>query len=107
MLDAVDAYFRSGRRVCLVGAFALDDVRSRFPERIRGYFARWVEALAVTLTRLDRKDAAALAEEAVSLIQGAIVLSRALGDTGAFDRAIDSLRRRLAPPQAKGRSVPV
>lgn len=96
MLDAVDAYFRSGRRICLVGAFALDDVRSRFSERIRDYFARWVEALAAALARAGRKDAPALAEEAVSLVQGAIVLSRALDDTGAFDRIIGSLRKRLA-----------
>ncbi len=95
MLDAVDAYFRSGRRICLVGAFALDDARSRFAERIRGYFASWVDALAAALARAGRKDAAALAEEAVSLIQGAIVLSRALGDTGTFDRTIRGLRKRL------------
>lgn len=105
MLDAVDAYFHSGRRVCLVGAFALDDARSRFPERIRGYFARWVAALAEALARGGRKDAAILAEEAVGLIQGAIVLSQALGDTGAFDRAIDGLRRRLVAPQTRSRSA--
>lgn len=106
MLDAVDAYFRSGRRICLVGAFALDDARSRFAVRIHGYFVRWIEALAAALTRAGRKDAAALAEEAVGLIQGAIVLSRALDDAGAFDRIIGTLRRRLvAPQQVRGRSA--
>ena len=30
MFDGVEAYFRSGRRVCLIGAFALDETRHRF-----------------------------------------------------------------------------
>lgn len=27
----------AGRRVCLVGAFALDNVRDRFADQVRGY----------------------------------------------------------------------
>ena len=38
MLEAVDTYFRSGRRVCLVGVLALADARDRFPARVRDYF---------------------------------------------------------------------
>jgi TetR/AcrR family transcriptional regulator, lmrAB and yxaGH operons repressor len=96
MLDAVDAYFRSGRRVCLVGAFALGDARDRFAREIAGYFARWMEVLAAALRRAgcDEAEATALAEEIVADIQGAIVLARALGDAGAFARTLARLRRR-------------
>lgn len=51
MAAAVETYFRSGQRICLVGAFALDDVRSRFSGRIESYFARWGAALAECLQR--------------------------------------------------------
>src|ERR1700744_2741944 len=50
-LDATEAYFRSGRRVCLVGAFALDDTRDRFAQAISRYFAAWRDALASALER--------------------------------------------------------
>jgi TetR/AcrR family transcriptional regulator, lmrAB and yxaGH operons repressor len=97
MLDAVDGYFRSGRRVCLVGAFALGDARDRFAGEVRGYFAEWIEALAEALTRggRDAASAAGLAEEVVAGVQGALVLARALDEPGAFARAIERLRRRL------------
>ena len=96
-LGAVEDYFRSGRRVCLVGAFALGDVRDRFAEAVRSYFVRWVAALASALQRDGRSEAAAqaAAEEAVLAIQGAIVLARALDDTGPFTRTIARLRTGL------------
>ncbi len=100
MFDAVEGYFRSGRRVCLVGALSLGDARDRFAGQVRGYFARWVEALAAALARAgwDEEPATALAEEVVAAIQGAIVLARALDDPGVFGRAIGQLRRRPGMP---------
>ncbi len=97
MLDAVSGYFRSGPRVCLVGALALGDARDRFAREVRRYFSRWVEALtsALVRSRRDTASATALAEEVVAGIQGAIVLSRALDDPGAFTRAIERMRSRL------------
>ena len=96
-LGAVEDYFRSGRRVCLVGAFALGETRDRFKEGLRSYFTRWIEALVMALTRSGRsdRDARLLAEDAVLSIQGAIVLSRALDDTGPFTRTITRLRGAL------------
>ncbi len=97
---AVIAYFRSGRRVCLVGAFALDQTRDRFAAAIRSYFARWVEALAEALTRLGRAPAAAreAAEGAVASLQGALVLARATGEPALFERLVRrDLDTLLAP----------
>lgn len=97
MLEGVDAYFRSGRRVCLVGLFALGDVRERFTARVNGYFSAWRAALADALARLGHgpEEAADLSEDAVAAIQGALVLARALDDPGAFSRMMERLRRRL------------
>jgi TetR/AcrR family transcriptional regulator, lmrAB and yxaGH operons repressor len=98
MLDETAKYFRSGRRVCLVGALAVANTRDLFAQAIRGYFVAWVDALQAALVRQgrDADQARLLSEDAVLAIQGAIVLSRALDDPAVFQRAIDQLRARLA-----------
>ncbi|MBB2908470.1 TetR/AcrR family transcriptional regulator [Agrobacterium tumefaciens] len=98
MLDETAKYFRSGRRVCLVGALAVTNTRDLFAQAIRGYFVAWVDALQAALVRQgrDAERARVLSEDAVLSIQGAIVLSRALDDPAVFQRAIDQLHSRLA-----------
>lgn len=103
MFRETDAYFRSGRRVCLVGAFALGDVRDRFAARIDGYFAAWRDALAGCLERLGFEAAAARdrAEHVVGAIQGGLVLARAVNDPAVFVRALRRLEGELPlPPPA-------
>ena len=97
MLDAVDRYFRSGRRTCLVGALALNDARDRFAERIRAYFVRWRDALAGALERRGDAErvASARAEDVLAAIQGGLVLARALDDPGAFERVLTRYRTAL------------
>lgn len=98
MWVAVNQYFLSGRRVCLVGAFALDETRDRFAYVVADYFWRWIEALSDALRRSghDQECARALSEDTVIGIQGAIVLSRALDDEGIFMRALERMAARLA-----------
>jgi AcrR family transcriptional regulator len=97
MCHAVTDYFHSGRRICLVGAFALDNVRDRFTDQIRDYFADWNSALAAALQTAghNETEASALAEEAVISIQGGLVLARALGDPSLFKRAMKKAEERL------------
>lgn len=96
-LTAVESYFHSGRRVCLVGALALGDSRDRFAGAVRNYFVAWTEALASALARtgMPAAEANAIAEDAVSIVQGALVLARALDTPAVFDRALKRLRNRL------------
>lgn len=97
MFGAVDRYFRSGNRVCLVGVVALGAARDVFAEAVKGYFAAWIDALAAALRR--RGDGKTLArrkaEAAVLEIQGALVLTRALDDSGVFARALAAAEQRL------------
>lgn len=97
MFDDVGRYFLSGRRVCLVGVFALGSERDRFAERVRDYFAAWIDALAAALERTGREpqEAKALAKEVVGGIQGALVLARALDQTEVFTETLSSLQSRL------------
>lgn len=95
MFEVVDAYFRSGRRICLVGAFALDATRDRFAGQVQGYFADWVAALEASLQRAGVSEARSLAETTVAGIQGALVLARALDDPSVFGRQLGQLQDRL------------
>lgn len=107
MFDAVTGYFRSGRRVCLQGAFALGRERDQFAATIAGYFDRWIAALAAALRAAGTSEQAAhaAAVETVAAIQGAIVLSRALDDPEIFRHVVERSRARLAAEPA-GRHIP-
>lgn len=98
MWREVDAYFRSGQRICLVGAFALDETRDRFAAAIAQYFRRWIDALGAALVRAGAAEdiASALSEEAIGGIQGGLVLARALHDEAIFERAASGLADRVA-----------
>ena len=91
MMRDVDAYFRSGSRICLVGSVGLGASRDPFADEVSAYFTRWIAALAACLETMhispDR--ATGLAEETVAGIQGAILLSRALDDRMLFTRIMD------------------
>lgn len=97
MIESVQVYFQSGQRICLVGAFALSDVRDRFASRVVDYFAAWREALSQALQRVGHSAAQAdgLAEDAVAGIQGALVASRAFNDPAVFSRVLAAIAARL------------
>ena len=99
MFHATAAYFRSGARMCLIGIFALCDARDRFATAIQGYFAAWTRALAEALSRMGwaAENARDLAEDVVGAIQGALVLARAVNDTGVFERTLRRLTARCRP----------
>lgn len=97
MFKAVGRYFLSGRKVCLVGVFALGMERDRFAVKVQSYFGEWVLALAHALQRggRDADTALALAEEVVGGIQGALVLARAADEPELFMRALARMEQRL------------
>ena len=100
MLRGTEDYFRSGRRVCLVGVFALGAARDSFAAEVNDYFARWADALATLLARSGLSGSAARrrSEDAMLCIQGALVLARARDDARIFSRAMADLKLRLLAP---------
>jgi TetR/AcrR family transcriptional repressor of lmrAB and yxaGH operons len=100
MIKAVDDYFRSGSRVCLVGVIALGASRDTFAALVHDYFARWHDALAAVLRRsgVSPNGARRRAEDALLTIQGALVLARARDDVKIFRRAMAQLQVRLLAP---------
>ncbi|MBT8112275.1 MAG: TetR/AcrR family transcriptional regulator [Gammaproteobacteria bacterium] len=97
MFKAVDDYFYSGERICLIGAFSLDDTRDQFASKLNSYFTSWNEALASALKRngLANKQAKDIAEDVVASIQGALVLARSQDNPKVFTRALKRLQRRI------------
>ena len=97
MFKAVDRYFNSGNRICLVGAFALDNTRDQFLQKVSAYFKQWIDALALALKRigLSQSQAKSMAEEVVVGIQGALVLARSQDDPKAFTRTLNRLKKRV------------
>jgi TetR/AcrR family transcriptional regulator, lmrAB and yxaGH operons repressor len=106
MLQNVGDYFRSGRRACLVGAFALNETRDRFAVSIHDYFNRWIETLCGALVRggMDERLAAERAEDAVLSIQGALVLARSLNSDAVFTRTLARISASLQLPALEKRA---
>ena len=95
MFSETEIYFHSGQRICLVGAFALDQTRDRFAEVVNGYFTRWISCLAGALVRngMEEGDARRKAVLVVSGIQGAIILARATNDKQHFADILADLKK--------------
>jgi AcrR family transcriptional regulator len=97
MIGAVDGYFRSGQRVCLVGVIALGASRDTFAVQVQGYFTRWNDALTRVLRRSgsSARVARRRSTDALVTIQGALVLARALDDSRIFAQAMAEMTTRL------------
>lgn len=97
MLKNVTAYFKSGQRICLVGAFALEETRSKFEEQLSSYFERWIDVLASNFEKigLSKADANSKSVHFVSSIQGAIVVSRATQNYTHFESVMKVLSKTI------------
>jgi TetR/AcrR family transcriptional repressor of lmrAB and yxaGH operons len=97
MFDATREYFRCGRRICLVGAFALDHTRDAFARAIAAYFDEWLRALERYLERggIPAARSRELSCATMAAIQGGLVLARALDDPALFLAAVADAEARL------------
>lgn len=93
MLSAVDTYFQQGRRVCLVGAFALSDTRDLFHGALQQFFEAWETALRQYFVRqgFTTGQAEKAAQRVLVAIQGALVLSRAMQNQAYFQGTLAAL----------------
>lgn len=90
MFATVNTYFASGKRICLLGAFALYDVKEPFAQEIKSYFQRWIDALKIYLQNqgLPLKESEQLANFAMIAIQGGLVMAQATNNTDIFAQGI-------------------
>ena len=97
MFKEVNTFFNSGERICLMGAFALDETRDKFSMEVQSYFENWVQSLSVALKHkgYSAKKAKEIAEEIVASIQGALVLARSQNNTNVFAGIVKRLQKQL------------
>jgi len=93
----VSRFYHGGGMNCLLAAMALGGGVDHFPGQIRAAMQGWIDALAATLREdgIEARDAQRRAEAAVASIQGALVVSRALGSTAPFRRVTRGLPDQL------------
>jgi TetR/AcrR family transcriptional regulator, lmrAB and yxaGH operons repressor len=94
LLEAVDAFYASGKSACLLERLSASVDRSRFKKPLARAFENFV-AVFVDIGRaagLGEKVARARAESAVIRIEGALVLVAGTGDTGVFTRALHDIK---------------
>lgn len=97
MADGLMSFYADGRHACLVEIFSIEATPEPVRHRLRAGVAMWMTALAATLTQagLDATEAARRAEDTVIRVQGALVVSRALGERRHFTELISQLPDRL------------
>jgi AcrR family transcriptional regulator len=90
MLAALDQAFAGGREPCLIASMLVGDGADPVTDGLRAILREWLDALAICLVDagVPKGKAAPLAASIVGRIEGALIVSRALGDTRHFAAAL-------------------
>lgn len=100
MLDAIDRFYESGKKACLLERLCASVDARRFRRPLGRAFNTWidaVEALGVE-AGLPRAVARRRAEDLVVRIEGALVVCAGTGETDVFTRTIRDLRDSVLAP---------
>ena len=95
--EGLSTIYQGGRSFCLVDVFGIGEAGRIF----KAHLGRMVAALSKAVTGIlidagfGAEEAEQRAEDTLIAVQGALVLSRATRDTGAFERVIAALPRRV------------
>jgi len=106
MADGMMSFYAEGRHACLVEIFSIAATPEPVRERLRAGVARWIAALAKSLSDagFDETEAGRRAEDTVIRVQGALVVSRALGERRPFTELVENLPEQLLAPPAVDRN---
>ena len=90
-------FYNGGQNSCFLDVLSLGEAQILFQEPIQRALGAWLEALSQVLTEAgcDYRTARERAEDAIIRIEGALVLSRCLGDTTPFMRTVERLPEQL------------
>ena len=97
MCQGIDAFYQSGQNPCLLAVMSVGEADSLFHQQLEDALKKWLDTLAevVEETGVDSQQARQRAEDAIMLIQGALVLVRVTNNTQPFQRAISKLPQIL------------
>ncbi|MEM7756705.1 MAG: TetR/AcrR family transcriptional regulator [Cyanobacteria bacterium P01_A01_bin.40] len=97
MIDGIDQFYESGQSPCVLAVMSLGEAHNLFHQQLENSLHKWLDTLSTVVesTGVDPKEARLRAEDAMMLIQGALVLVRVTNDTQPFKRAIAKLPKIL------------
>lgn len=93
MARQLDAFYGSGTKSCVLDALSIGEAGAPLRRLVRGALDLWSRDLAATVRAagFTEREAAARAERALTLLQGALVVARVRSDPAPFQRVIDEL----------------
>ena len=97
MTKGLDKLYESGKAPCVLAVMSLGEADNLFHQQLEQSLKKWLDSLSevVEETGIEPKQARQRAEDAIMLIQGALVLVRVTQDTQPFKRAIAKLPQIL------------
>ncbi len=97
MCDSLNGFYNQGQDACLLSIFSLGEGRDLFQIQVQRVLQIWIDQLSQVLldAGIRKEEAHQRAENAVMLIQGALVLARGLNCTRPFERILQQLPERL------------
>lgn len=97
MCDHLDAFYHAGGKACLLEALSIGEVTAPVRRLAREALELWTHELAtaVSAAGIAKREARRRAEQAITQVQGALVLARVQEDRAPFRRAIRALPELL------------
>jgi hypothetical protein len=97
MLRHLEEFYAGGREACLLGIMTIGDGRDVVSTHVHAAMEEWLDALAAVLRDAGLSDDVARerAEDTLTRIQGAVVVSRGLDRTAPFERLMRQLPDEL------------
>ncbi|ELS02280.1 transcriptional regulator [Xenococcus sp. PCC 7305] len=97
MCQGIDEFYQTGQEPCLLSVMSVGEADNLFHQQLKQSLKKWIDTLAnvVEETGIESQQARERAEDAIMLIQGALVLVRVSNNKEPFQRAIAKLPQIL------------
>jgi AcrR family transcriptional regulator len=97
MCDRVNEVYEGGKQPCLSAILLLGSARDVFHDRVKAIYQVWIDAIATVLVEygMDESVAQQRAQDALTAIQGSLIVSQGLDDPSGFVRVTQYLPEEL------------
>lgn len=93
LVKNLNRYYDSGKENCILGTLSAETFLDEVKDRVRGGFNQWVSALEPLFQDhgLSKKESGVRAHEVVAVVQGGLILARAMGRAQLFRTVLKRL----------------
>jgi AcrR family transcriptional regulator len=97
MTDAIRRFYEGGSKPCMLEALSLGQADPGIHRRLQAMFEAWKQNLAsvVSESGKDPAESAAIAEQMIALIEGALIIRRLNPKSDAFERSLNEISRMV------------